>query len=185
MTAYEQWSLIIGAVGVGINLILFAFFVLQLRVLRQQVDQARKATELDHQRRKAQATIEFYATTLEKRSQLRATLPYDRDADAIRILLERANDETNEVEKPVMEYLGLFELLATGVNTDVFDLATMERIAGGGIRAMAANYKPWIDHRRRKFDSPLLYVELEELAAVLEKRRAARIESVQARNNHR
>jgi hypothetical protein len=106
-------------------------FALQLRALRLQVRQAAQATDSDHRRRRVPATIEFYATTLEKRDQLRKLLPYDRDADAIRDLLARASKETDEVGKPVTEYLSLFELLATGVNTDVFDLDTIERVAGG------------------------------------------------------
>jgi hypothetical protein len=93
--------------------------------------------------------------------------------------------ETDEVGKPVTEYLSLFELLATGVNTDVFDLGTIERVAGGRVRSIAKNYRPWIDQRRRQFDSPLLYEEIEQLGETLEDRHAIRIEEARARQRER
>lgn len=79
--------------GVVVNLALFVVFALQLRQLRKQVEKseepmehAKDAMAQDHNRRRKQATIEFYATTLEKKAELRTLLPYDRDAKAIRKL---------------------------------------------------------------------------------------------------
>jgi hypothetical protein len=67
--------------------------------------------------------------------------------------------------------LNLFELLATGVRTDVFDLLVVERAAGGRILGIASNYRPWIEQRRKLLHAPRLYQEIEWLAEQVEKHR--------------
>jgi hypothetical protein len=162
---------IVATVGVAVNVVLFVVFALQLVALRRQVQQSKDATNLDHARRRAQATIEFYQSTLEKRKALRAVLPYDGDAAAVAELIERALHESGERES-VTEYLGLFELLAMGTNTGVFDIAVLERMAGTRVRALTQNYMPWISARRAQLEHPKLYSELVALSLHLEARRA-------------
>lgn len=174
MTQFETLSVVIGAAGVVINLILFIMFALQLRALRRQIAVAEEATRLDHDRRRKQATLDFYTATLEKRAALRDLLPYDRDADAIRDLIRDIKSEDDGRGKEITNYLSLFEGLAAGVNSGVYDLDTIERVAGGRIRAIAHNYKSWIDSRRAMFDNPNLYEELDHLAGQLEARRPGR-----------
>jgi len=165
MTSFERASLVAAFAGVFVALIAF---VVELGLLRRQIAQATTSTKLDHARRRMQATIEFYETTLSKRAELRAYLPYDRDAAAVAALLARASHEDDEPGKAITEYLGLFELLAAGVRTGVFDHGVIARIAGSRIRAIAANYGPWIEARRRLHGNPALYQEIEWLARSLE-----------------
>ena len=113
---------------------------------------------------------EFYAATLDKWSDLRMSLPYDRNAVAVAALLGTVASEDDEDGKVITEYLSTFELLACGVLTDIFDQAVIERIAGGRIRAVAANYGPWIRQWRETHGNQKIYLELESLAALFEAR---------------
>jgi len=169
MNAFEVATVAVGAAGVVLNSVLFVVVVLQLRAVRRQVTAAERTTLLDHQRRKKQATIDFYAMTLESRLSLPANLPFDREADRVTEFLRGVGQTDNSSVRVVTDYLSLFELLATGVNTDVFDLEVISRMAGGRIRAMVRNYGPWIESRREQQNAPMLFAELLHLAKRLEK----------------
>ena len=180
-STYNAFDIIVTGIGVLVNVALFAFFGMQLRELRRQnsfassqasllkrqVEQAQEITARDHDRRSRQATIDFYATTLSKRAEFRSILPYDRDFDDIAQLLELAKQDDGLIDKEITEYLALFELLATGANTGVFDLETLRLIAKGPICAIVDYYGPWIEARRTKYGSPSLYSELETLTEAL------------------
>lgn len=172
MTTFERWSLVIAAAGVAVNMVLFIVFALQLIELRHQVKQSKDATQLDHARRRAQATIAFYQSTLEKRESLRGVLPYDGDAAAIAAVTSRVMLEGGELQSIITGYIGLFELLAMGINVGVFDIDVLERMAGTRVRALATNYGPWINARREELGHPRLYSELVELGLRLDARNA-------------
>ena len=165
MTSFERTSLVAAFAGVLVTLVAF---VVELGLLRRQVAQATTSTKLDHERRRKQATIEFYETTLNKRTELRAHLPYDRDAQAVAGLLASVSHEDDDAGKAITEYLSLFELLAAGVRSGVFDHDVIQRIAGSRIRAIATNYRPWIEARRQLYSNPALYQEIEWLAQSFE-----------------
>ncbi len=142
MSAFERLSIVVAVSGLAINLVAFVGLIWQVRILVRQLRQDREATDRDHDRRQRQATLDFYAVTLDKMAELRSTLPYDRDEAGIREMLSRVTGEDDEIGKAITEYLSLFELLATGVRTGVFDLPVLNRAAGGRIRAIASNYRP-------------------------------------------
>lgn len=174
MTSADRWSILIGVLGAVINAAL-------LVVVYRQVRDATIANRADHDRRKKTATIEFYATTLEMRDKLRTKLPYDRDAEAVAALISGIKNDDDELGKSVTEYLSLFELLASGANADVFDRETIETMAGGRVRAIASSYRPWIQQRRARFNSPFLYEQIEQLAAGFEKNLPNRLRQHQER----
>jgi hypothetical protein len=176
VTRIESLSLLAAFSGVFVNVVAFGLLIWQLRILARQLGQARDATALDHDRRQKQATIDFYAVTLDKMAELRAVLPYDRDEAGVQDMLSRVKGEDDQVGKAITEYLSLFELLATGVRTGVFDLSVLERAAGGRIRAIASHYRPWIQQRRELFDNPHLYEELEQLASEIRHHRVLRLQ---------
>lgn len=180
MTQYEGLSITFAAIAVVVNIVLFLVFFLQLRALKTQVRLSEEATERDHARRRQQATVDFYMTTLEKRTELRHTLPYDRNADAIREYVTALKDESETEALYVTDYLTMFEMLAGGVNMGIYDLEVIDRLAGSRLRAIYNNYLPWIDQRRRMFDSPSLYCELESLSRSLEARRATKFSESRA-----
>jgi hypothetical protein len=157
MTRFDEFSLVLATFAVVTNVGLFAAFAVQLRLMR-------KETESDHKLRRAQATLEFYEMTLAKRISLSKDLAYDRDGESIHEIIHEALAGNAELEREISEYLNLMELLATGVAMDTFDFATIERIAGGGIIAIADHYHEWIVTRRKESDSPNLYIEIDGLA---------------------
>jgi hypothetical protein len=165
MTTFDDFSLELATFAVLTNVGLFAVFAFQLRVMSM-------STVRDHNRRRAQATVEFYETTLAKRIALSEDLAYDRDGESIHEIIMEALSGNARLEREISEYLNLLELLAAGVAMDTFDFATIERIAGGGIVAIADHYDEWIVSRRRASDSPTLYVEIDGLARRIKEFRA-------------
>ena len=172
MTDFERWQLALAVVGAAVNLLLFAFVIVQVRLLRRQVVDAGDAVRMDHDRRKKESTLDFYAGTIDKRSSFREALPNDRDAqaisDLITPLIEQASNSTSN--RMVAEYLNYLELLAVGVNLDIYDFETINRLAGGRIIAVANNYAPWIEHRRATLNAPMMWSDLSLLAARLSER---------------
>jgi|SRR5665213_2343692 len=165
MTTFDEFSLILATFAVVTNVGLFTVFAFQLRAMR-------KANDRDHNRRRAQATVEFYEMTLTKRIALSEDLAYDRDGESIHEVIQEALAGNPKLKREISEYLNLMELLATGVDMDTFDFATIERIAGGGIIAIADHYHEWIVSRRNTSDSPTLYVEIDGLAQRIREFRA-------------
>jgi hypothetical protein len=98
MTLFEKMTIIAAFAGIFINLILLLAVIRQLRVLGKQVSQATLATSLDHERRRKQATIDFYASTLQKRAELRDILPADRDSTAILDLVGQAGSGNEQLK---------------------------------------------------------------------------------------
>lgn len=163
---FERW---VAVLSLATNVGLLVIFALQLRSLVREVAQAAEATKFDHKRRREQATIEFYASTQGKRFELRQSLPDDRDGEAIARVLQRARYSRSLTMK-ISQYLGFFELLATGVNAGVLDRRVMNNLAGPSIIKMVEYYKPWMRERRRRLNDFGLYCELADLAAELRRR---------------
>jgi hypothetical protein len=164
VTYYERLSLIAASAAVFVSVATFVAFMWQIRIALRQVAQAAESTKRDHERRRKQATLDFYATTLEKRSQLRSILPYDRNVVGVRDLLSTATDEDSDAGHAITDYLSLFESLGAGVATDVYSFPVVDAVAGGRVLAIAENYGPWIRNRRQHFGTPKLYEHLEALA---------------------
>jgi len=160
MTIFERATFLVSLVGLFVSVVVFVVFVVQLRLLVRQLKQASKADALDHDRRRQQATLEFVAQTLERRAAMRASLPNDRNGDAIRKMLRRVGKGDEEMGKLVSEYLSLYELLASGVRMGIFDFYVLERVAGR-ILAMYKNYEPWVKQQRKQQQNPRLYEDLE------------------------
>ncbi len=166
MTTFEKTSILVGALGLLVNGALFVVFFLQLRELRRQIKGSSEADKRDHERRRKQATIEFYAATLERRNALRHELAEDRDSEAITRVTEKLREQGKSAPEwhSVVEYLNLWETLATGVNSDVLDYSTISRLSGQRVISIVRNYWSWIDWRRSELASPSVYSELETLA---------------------
>ncbi|WP_018348489.1 DUF4760 domain-containing protein [Longispora albida] len=173
MSTFEGLSVAAAFSAIVVNAVVAGAFLWLFRKLGHQVRESVRAGRAGHDRQRLQATIEFYASTLSIRAQLRAVLPGGRDAEAAALLVKEEGDA--ELTRLVSEYLGQVELLAAGVRTDVFDLTLIERAAGTRLRSIADGYRPWIEHCREQSENPRLYEELLWLAGELERRRAGRI----------
>lgn len=168
MTTFDKFSLVLATFAVVTNVGLLTVFAFQLRAMR-------RVTDCDHKIRRAQATVEFYEMTLAKRISLSKDLAYDRDGESIHEIIQEALAGDAELEREISEYLNLMELLATGVAMGTFDFATIERIAGGGVIAIADHYHEWFVSRRKASDTPTFYVEIDSLAKRIREFRARNV----------
>lgn len=151
-------------------LVAVAAVAAQLRGVAMQLRQGAAITAADHTRRRAQATIEFYLATMDRRNELRDRLADDRDGDAVALLVARIKRRGihSRHGHAVRAYLNLWEALGVGVAADVYDKAVVEALTGGRVIAIWDNYEPFIAWRRdvvaRSDPEETLYVALERLA---------------------
>lgn len=110
--------------------------------MRDQIAQAREATVAEHDRRRREATIDFYLATMRRRHDLRDDLADDRDRKAVARLIEKIRDEGIDSDKghAVREYLNLWESLAVGVEEGVYELEIVDALTGARMVAIAENY---------------------------------------------
>ena len=138
-----------------------------------QLRQGIAATKLEHMRRRKEATIEFYAGTIEARQELMDTMPRLHDLDGINRLINQAmGNPRGKAARNIAHYLGLFEMLSVAANTDAFDLELIDRLVGSRILRISEAYAPWIDSRIEKArPGAQPYGELLRLARQLRDRR--------------
>ena len=103
MTTFESWSIGVGIAGVGVNLILFAVFALQLRALRRQVQLSERIELGAEGRARRQATVEFYAATHDRRIRF-MRLFEERGLMTAEEVCEAAKGDL-EVRHQVIDYL--------------------------------------------------------------------------------
>ena len=171
MTVFERWSLIGVYAAIVVNIIAFLVVVWQLRLLAHQNRQGQQANTQDHDRRRKQATLEFFAAIHDKQIEFRKTMPNVWASVEIAALIENALNGDIAAEKNIIGYLNMYEHLAAGARTDIFDLDVINQLAGGWLILLERNYRPYIMHLRKirgEFD---VYGELEWQAKTLSKLR--------------
>jgi Domain of unknown function (DUF4760) len=170
MTTYEWLAVVTAGVGLAVNVAVLYVLVRQLGAVRDQIAQARDATVAEHDRRRREATIDFYLATMRRRHELRDYLADDRDREAVAHLIEEVRDDGIDSEKghAVRDYLNLWESLAVGVETDVYALEIADALTGARIVSIAENYQEFIAWRRDAIEQvgseEKLYEALERVA---------------------
>jgi hypothetical protein len=138
------------------------FLWAQLRAAR------RDAAEIAARERR-QATMQFFADTLDIRRTMPLDLPEDRDTEGIARLLGEVrggSPEARHRRSLLNEYLAWWELTATSIHDDVgvFDPRLLELFASGRLGAVWTNYRPFILEQRAEYGDPTLYDQLEAVA---------------------
>lgn len=171
MSTFEKWSLVLTGAGVSLALFTGVLILLQLRAVKMELEQSANIAALDHDRRRRQATLEFFTETMDKRVEWRKTFPNEFDASAVAAFAPDPANDGDRLNVEVAEYLGHYEDLAAGVALGIFDIDTVDRLAGPRlIRAFRA-WQPWINGLRVHLDRPTSYIEWESLARDLVRRR--------------
>lgn len=139
------------------------FLWAQLRAAR------RDAAEVAGRERR-QATMQFFADTLDIRRSMPFDLPEDRDAEGVATLLAEVRGTSPEALRRralLHEYLAWWELTATSIHPDVavFDPRLLELFASGRLVAVWTNYRPFVLEQRQQYGDPGLYEQLERVAA--------------------
>jgi len=164
----SQWvSPVTAVVAAVINLGALVFVGVQVRHVISESRRNASNQELERVRQRKRDTIDAVMATAQHHADLKAVLPWnDRDQEVVKRFLEEieADDSKRNV---VRKYLDYIELVAVGVMEDVFDLETVTRLSGERFIAVAKNYLPYMERRRRELNSPSLYVEIEVMADLI------------------
>ncbi|MEV4333509.1 DUF4760 domain-containing protein [Streptomyces sp. NPDC049597] len=165
MTSYECWSLVASFGALLVSVVAFGAVLWQLVMLS-------RATTLDHDRRRKQATVEYLAATMDRRKELRDEgIPDERDPAAVSALIGRMDAGDRTATRLVYSYLTIYNHLGVGARSDAFDLRVIDQAWGGSVIAIWEGYRPWIERQRRARCEPRLYEDLEHLAALMTPRR--------------
>jgi hypothetical protein len=170
MSTAEVLGITVAAVSAAANILFLGFLLIQVRLLRDQVVNAKSAFEVDQRRASKHATLDYLGSTMERRHTIISVLPSIADPGGIANILSRA-DEDIETRRLVERYIGYYEHLSVGVNTGALDKEIVDRTMGGTLIQIWHSYKPWILQQRKKRNWPSLYIEIEFLALKAEEAR--------------
>lgn len=163
----------------AVNALILLAVAAQAYFVKLQVSAMTAAARLDHERRRKQATIEYWSDHYELRSRLRqavanrfATQTLTEEQVATLAASRYKDNEDAPIVEALVGYLDSFEYFAAGVNAGVFDLETANSLSGGSFIAAAERYAPWVRQQRVELQRKSLYLELETLALTLSTLRA-------------
>lgn len=165
---------VVGLCGVLINGVVVIFLVIQLRLLRDQVNQAKDAFVSEQARARKQSTLEFMANTVARRHELAGLIPPEEEREEVQELLNTFPKDSR-VRRNLYDYLNYYEMLATGVNTNVLDIGVVNRNSGGTIIRIYRTYAQLIRAVRRELNRPTMYEELETLVLELGRLRGSKV----------
>ncbi len=148
------------------NVISFAAFVISLSSFGFAVVTAWR----EGRRRRREATLHAYMSTIDRREQYKTLLPSDRREEIIRRRIEESQTD-DAVDRAIRDYMNFHEMVATGVNMGVLDIAVISRFGGDSLVHAWNHYLPWIMRQRTELETPSLSCEFEKLAADVAKRR--------------
>lgn len=153
------------------NIVSSIFICVGVAVAIWQLREMKKGFKADHERRKKQATIEFYFSICKE---------YDK---SLKIINEQfSNGEVinvNDFEKDkglqnaMREYLTHIENLSVGINTGIYDIFVFERMSGVYTTKLFYRFREFIEHLRKNHN-PVAYKDFEILVSKLKDLRAKR-----------
>jgi hypothetical protein len=131
------------------------------------VSVARKTFRADHERRKKQATIEFYRSIGDKCDELLIQIENDFPKDAV-VTYDVIKTNKDTYYK-IVHYLNLMEEMSVGINKDVFDIKIFSRIAGRHSIRWFEKLKNVIEGIRNESDSNYRYSDFTTMVETLER----------------
>jgi hypothetical protein len=169
MTTYEFLSATLAGLALVVSTVVLILLVKQLRLLSQQVSDARQAidfataqAEIESQRRRRQATMEFISSTMSKLQDFYQRVPASGSGKHEGFLASAMVRDSEEFSS-LRDYLNYLEDLSVGVNMEIFDGQVVYRSIGGRIKRAWRAYEQWVIVERRVV-APSLYTELESCA---------------------
>lgn len=166
MSTYELTSAILAGISLVVSTAVFVLLIKQLRLLSQQVTDARHAiefstaqSEAESLRQARQATMDFMAGTISKLQELSGKIPPAGSSRQSAFLHDAmVRDSTSFLA--VRDYLNYLEDVCVGTNMRIFDADVVRRSMGGRLRRAWVAYEPWILEERRIVHSRV-FVDLE------------------------
>ena len=129
----------------------------------------------DHERRKKQATIEFYQKIRQEYNQyLKLIEKYFPNNQVINI-----NDikENKNMIYAIREYLSHMERISVGINTNIYSAVVFERMSGVSATRWFFRFREIIYYFRRISHNPVAYKDFEDLTCKLKVIRKKRFPS--------
>ncbi|MDR2592513.1 MAG: hypothetical protein LBC59_06880 [Chitinispirillales bacterium] len=115
----------------------------------------------DHERRKKQATIEFYRSICDACDEILEQLEIQFPNDGVINYDDVKNDPV--ALNAIRKYLSLMEEIAVGINTEVYDITIFDRIAGTYCTGWFRRFSEIIRIRRINNHYPNLYGDFENM----------------------
>lgn len=138
------------------------FFVAAIASIAQLRSLA-NANRADHLRRAQQSTFEFLNGVLQQMRDLACQVPMESAQD-IAAFIAAAHNVDGPEYRTYSDYFNLFEYLAAGVNTGVFDFETIFVVSASRIRRTWETYADLIQWDRTRSDGwPQYLIEMEAL----------------------
>lgn len=122
----------------------------------------------DHERRRKQATIEYFEDMTSKLYNIQAKFNIKFNQLNIEISML---DTDPELLKDATEVLAAFERLSVGVNAKIFDFDILDRMAGSYLVVIYSRFSPYIDKVRRDASRINSYKEFESVVNHIKQKR--------------
>lgn len=126
---------------------------------------SKKAVMLDNERGQKQATIELYMSVKDDLYTYNHTI-YETYRNEKIVYAEIKDDE--EFILNIKNYLNIMEIIATGINTGVYNINVFDRLYGDACIRYAKQLQDYIVCRRMIIGHPEMYADFELLVSKLE-----------------
>jgi len=136
--------------------------ILTLAILGIQLFLLYNENKKDHLRRKRQSTLEYYqnfsASNFELGHKIFPSFPDFQMDDPI--AFENIDESTST---SIRTFLANVEHFCVGVNSEIFDIDTVNDMAGNYLIKMYEKFEPYIKHKRIELYEPIKYYAFEKM----------------------
>lgn len=122
----------------------------------------------DHERRRKQATIEYFEDMTSKLYNVQAQ--FNIKFNQLNVEIDML-DTDPELLKAATEVLAAFERLCVGVNAKIFDFDILDRMAGSYLIVLYSRFSPYIEKVRRDASRTNSYKEFESVVNRIKQKR--------------
>ncbi len=149
-----------------INIIANVFTCIGIIIAILEFYLMKKSTLADSERSQKQATLDFYMTVKDD------LYMYNH---SIYIKFKRNEFKYTEIEKDdefiliLKNYLNIMEIMATGINTGIYNIDVFDRLYGDVCMRVADQLKDYIEKRRNMIGEEEIYRDYDLLISKLEK----------------
>lgn len=158
MELFVQITTILANIAVVVGIIIA---LSQLKKMKDSNDIQLRGIQADHDRRRKQATIDFYSYIYQLRIPLKEEI--DKVAGVNEPITQKMIDENPILRRHLSKYLSLMERLAVGIHANVYDIEVYRAMASKTTINIYNRCVKYIEETRRANNNPSTYIEFERL----------------------
>ncbi|MCL2042653.1 MAG: DUF4760 domain-containing protein [Treponema sp.] len=121
----------------------------------------------DHERRKKQATIEFYQKIRKENTMLLKVINEIFTINQVINVDDVEGKDNQDILNIIKEYLFYMEMISVGINTNVYSDTIFERISGVSVTRSFYRFREIIYFLRRRSNNQAAYKDFEDLISKL------------------